>query len=63
MDNLPLDYFVTSHQFTRTTYRDVYSAIDPLLPSNSQEGKVIVITGASKGIGARVTFMIPKIVG
>src|SRR6266496_4541655 len=54
MENLPRDYFVTSHQFTSTTYRDLYPAIDPTLPSNSQEGKVIVITGASRGLGARV---------
>jgi len=51
MENLPDDYFVTKSQFTKTTHRDVYPAIDPAADSNSQAGKVIVITGASKGIG------------
>jgi len=51
MENLPEDYFVTSHQFVKTTYTDVYPSIDPKAASNSQAGKVIVITGATKGLG------------
>ncbi|KUJ06628.1 NAD(P)-binding protein [Mollisia scopiformis] len=51
MENLPVDYFVTSQAFTKQTYRDVYPAIDPSSPLNKQDGKVIVITGASKGLG------------
>jgi hypothetical protein len=51
MENLAVDYFVTSQAFTKTTYRDVYPAIDPKSPTNSQDGKVIVITGANKGPG------------
>ncbi|TVY91615.1 Short chain dehydrogenase [Lachnellula willkommii] len=51
MENLPVDYFVKTGQFTKTTNRDVYPSIEPTAASNSQAGKVIVITGASKGIG------------
>jgi hypothetical protein len=54
-DNLPDDFFVTSHQFTRTAYRDVYPSIDPTSPELSQAGKVVIITGASKGIGRHVS--------
>lgn len=54
MENLPSDHFVTAQQFVKTVYRDVYPAIDPAAPSNNQAGKVIVITGASKGIGRKV---------
>ncbi|PVH71991.1 NAD(P)-binding protein [Cadophora sp. DSE1049] len=55
MENLPVDFFVTSQAFTKSTSRDVYPAIDPTSSSNSQAGKVIVITGASKGLG-RIAF-------
>ncbi|KAF1925041.1 NAD(P)-binding protein [Didymella exigua CBS 183.55] len=53
MENLPVDYFVTSMQFTARTHRDVYAAIDPNQAALSQKGKVIVVTGASQGLGAR----------
>ena len=54
MENLPEDFFVTSLQLTKTTYGDAYPPIDPIKPANSQAGKVIVTTGASKGIGRQV---------
>ncbi|EDU43895.1 conserved hypothetical protein [Pyrenophora tritici-repentis Pt-1C-BFP] len=53
MENLPTDHFVKSQQFVPTVHRDVYPAIDPTQPSLSQKGKVIIITGASQGLGAR----------
>lgn len=53
MENLPVDYVLTSMQFTARTHRDVYAAIDPSQAVLSQTGKVVVITGASQGIGAR----------
>lgn len=59
MENLPPDHFVTSWQFTPKAYIDVYPAIDPTSPANSQAGKVIVITGASRGLGSRVRLNAP----
>ena len=53
MDSLPTDYFVTSSAYTPRVYRDQYPAIDPSSPALSQAGKVVIITGASDGIGAR----------
>jgi len=50
------DYWVKKQQFTKTVYRDVYPAIDPTSASNSQAGKVVVITGASRGLG-RLAFV------
>ncbi|KAL4936549.1 hypothetical protein BDV06DRAFT_204835 [Aspergillus oleicola] len=45
------DLYVKLAAFTSKTYRDVYPAIDPTRPELSQVGKVIVITGASRGLG------------
>ncbi|KAF2269413.1 NAD(P)-binding protein [Lojkania enalia] len=46
------DHFVKSQQFTPNTHRDLYPSIDPSQPSLSQKDKVIIITGASQGLGA-----------
>jgi len=54
MENLPPDHFTKAQQFVPTAHRDVYSAVDPTQPSLSQKGKVVIITGASQGLGARV---------
>jgi hypothetical protein len=54
LQGLPDDYVVTSQAFTKQVYRDVYPAIDPSNPSLSQKGKIIIVTGASKGIGRKV---------
>lgn len=43
--------FTTSNSFTKDVYRDVYSAINPAQKSLSQAGKIVMITGASRGIG------------
>lgn len=48
------DSFVKLDAFTSQTYRDVYPTIDPTRPELSQAGKVIVITGASRGLGRLV---------
>lgn len=53
MENLPTDFFVTSSAYTPTVYRDQYPSIDPRSAALSQAGKVVIITGASDGIGAR----------
>ncbi|KAK5656637.1 hypothetical protein OQA88_4617 [Cercophora sp. LCS_1] len=52
MESLPADHFLTSLQFTRNVYQDVYPSIDPTKPELSLAGKVVIITGASRGIGA-----------
>lgn len=54
MGSLPKDYFIKSLQYTRKIFQDVYPAIDPSSPANSLAGKIAIITGASRGIGARV---------
>lgn len=41
--------------FTKGIYRDAYPTIDPTRPALSQAGKVVMITGASKGIGRDVS--------
>ncbi|KAL2837215.1 hypothetical protein BJX68DRAFT_274230 [Aspergillus pseudodeflectus] len=38
--------------FTKKLHRDVYRAVDPRRPDHSQAGKVVVITGASRALGA-----------
>lgn len=53
MENLPVDYFVTSAAYTPHVYRDQYPGIDPTSAALSQAGKVVIITGGSAGIGAR----------
>lgn len=53
MEHLPKDHFVKTMQFTRRTHRDVYPDIDPTQAALSQKGKVVVITGASQGLGAQ----------
>ncbi|KAL4925254.1 SDR family NAD(P)-dependent oxidoreductase [Aspergillus undulatus] len=45
------DLYVKLNAFTNTTHRDAYPAIDPARPELSQAGKVVVITGASRGLG------------
>ncbi|KAJ4293498.1 hypothetical protein N0V90_008781 [Kalmusia sp. IMI 367209] len=47
------EYWVKLHQFTPNTRRDVYPAIAPNNASLSQAGKVVIITGASQGLGAK----------
>ena len=54
LSKLPKDFYVTSMQFTKNAHQDVYPAIDPSSPEHSLAGKVAVITGASRGIGAMV---------
>ncbi|APA13840.1 hypothetical protein sscle_11g086100 [Sclerotinia sclerotiorum 1980 UF-70] len=46
------DAFTTPWNITETLHRDPYWAIDPKNPANLQTGKIIIITGASSGIGA-----------
>lgn len=50
------DSDIKAFSFTTKVYRDVYPAIEPSRPENSQAGKVIVITGASRGLGRLVSI-------
>ena len=40
-------------KFTPTVYNDVYPSVDPTKPELNLAGKVVIITGASRGIGAK----------
>ncbi|KAI4626333.1 uncharacterized protein J4E87_004835 [Alternaria ethzedia] len=60
LSKLPKDFYVTSMQFTKNAHQDAYPAIDPSTPEHSLAGKVAVITGASRGIGAMA--MVPAFV-
>ncbi|ETS02765.1 NAD(P)-binding protein [Trichoderma reesei RUT C-30] len=53
LQGLPDDYVIKSQAFTKELYRDVYPAIDPSNTALSQDGKVVIVTGASKGIGKK----------
>ncbi|GKT95657.1 LOW QUALITY PROTEIN: short-chain dehydrogenase/reductase [Colletotrichum tofieldiae] len=53
MASLPADFYVKAIQFTKGVHRDQYPAIDPTGPELSLAGKVVIITGASRGIGGR----------
>jgi len=52
---------LTQHslQFTKHVYQDVYPSIDPSNPELSLAGRVVIVTGASRGIGAKVSCIIP----
>ncbi|KAI4619720.1 hypothetical protein J4E83_005575 [Alternaria metachromatica] len=60
LSKLPKDFYVTSMQFTKNAHQDAYPAIYPSIPEHSLAGKVAVITGASRGIGAMA--MVPAFV-
>ncbi|KAF5848988.1 hypothetical protein GGP41_010076 [Bipolaris sorokiniana] len=60
LSDLPKDYYVKAMQFTKRAHQDAYPAIDPSLPEHSLAGKVVIITGASRGIGA--TAMVPAFI-
>lgn len=54
LEGLPEDYVVTSQAFTKKTHRELYTEIDPSNATLSQAGKVVIITGASRGLGHQV---------
>jgi hypothetical protein len=57
-----VDHFLKAQQFVSGTHRDVYAAIEPQQSSLSQKGKVVVVTGASQGLGARVSSSQSRVV-
>lgn len=46
------DAYTTPFAITKSIHRDPYWAIDSKNPANNQSGKIIIITGASAGLGA-----------
>lgn len=48
---LDVDTELKAYSFTRRAHRDVHPVIDSRRPELSQAGKVVIITGASRGIG------------
>jgi hypothetical protein len=50
-----------SLQFTKNVYQDVYPSVDPTKPELSLAGKVVIITGASRGIGAKVISILGRV--
>ena len=50
-----LDYTMP-FQLTKKVYRSVYPYISAENPTNSQKGKIIVITGGGTGVGAVSLF-------
>ncbi|KAJ5651864.1 hypothetical protein N7507_009290 [Penicillium longicatenatum] len=55
MADLDVNEDVKRNAFTVKNYRDKYPAIDPSRPELAQTGKVVVITGGSRGLG-RLAF-------
>jgi hypothetical protein len=51
---LDVDAELKAFSFTRRAHRDGYPTIDSRRPELSQAGKVVIITGASRGIGKLV---------
>ncbi|KAF7945128.1 hypothetical protein EAE96_009907 [Botrytis aclada] len=51
-DTIDPHAYTTPYAITKTIRRDPYFAIDSKNPANNQSGKIIIITGASAGIGA-----------
>ncbi|GAW21831.1 hypothetical protein ANO14919_113560 [Xylariales sp. No.14919] len=50
---LPTDFFLTSLQYTKNVHSDQYPAVDPTREDLSLAGKVVIVTGASRGLGAK----------
>ncbi|CAJ2501321.1 Uu.00g041740.m01.CDS01 [Anthostomella pinea] len=53
LTTLPKDFMVTSIQYTKHVHSDQYPSIDPSRQELNLAGKVVVITGASRGLGAK----------
>jgi hypothetical protein len=56
MGSLPADFFVSSTAFTKTTHIHKYNAIDPTSVGLSQNGKIVIVTGANRGLGRKVSY-------
>ncbi|TGJ87345.1 hypothetical protein E0Z10_g1499 [Xylaria hypoxylon] len=50
---LPTNFFLTLFQYTKDVHSDQYPAVDPTREDLSLAGKVVIVTGASRGLGAK----------
>jgi NAD(P)-dependent dehydrogenase (short-subunit alcohol dehydrogenase family) len=55
------EMFTKKFQFTPTFYHDIYPSIDHTNPDLSQSGRVILVTGAGRGIGKAVVLYFAKV--
>jgi FlaA1/EpsC-like NDP-sugar epimerase len=55
------DQYTYPFQLTKTIHRDPYDELLPSKPSNSQEGKIVIVTGAYGGIGSVFLYTIFEI--
>lgn len=49
------DAYTKPGVITKSYYRDVYPAVDPNRADLTQEGKVVIVTGAGRGLGVVCT--------
>ncbi|KAI8632517.1 NAD(P)-binding protein [Xylariaceae sp. FL1651] len=50
---LPANFFVTLFQYTKNVHNDQYPSVDPTRQELNLAGKVVIVTGASRGLGAK----------
>ncbi|KAI1345444.1 hypothetical protein F5Y01DRAFT_300514 [Xylaria sp. FL0043] len=50
---LPTNFFATVFQYTKNIYSDQYPAVDPTRKDLNLAGRVVIVTGASRGLGAK----------
>ncbi|KAI0424610.1 hypothetical protein F5Y09DRAFT_134593 [Xylaria sp. FL1042] len=50
---LPTNFFATLFQYTKNVYSDQYPTVDPTRQDLNLAGKVVIVTGASRGLGAK----------
>jgi hypothetical protein len=55
------NFYTWPFQLTKTMHRNPNPAVLPSNPSNSQKGKIVIITGAYGGIGAVLTPFVPSL--
>jgi hypothetical protein len=54
---IDVNMFTSPFQLTKSMHRELYAAVEPSNPALSAKGKVVIITGASGGLGAVSTSL------